>query len=136
MHHYYKSFTGIAYVRSGLCHSCHPGLKLCNELSALLFSALELLAPAILAPTAASGTLDSHAQDLAEVVQEMGTAPVMVAHSFGGLIAQKYVSVIPTALVWQCADANQGLSVCGAANMHVAVNLKPLLLDSTSASCV
>lgn len=36
-----------------------------------------------------AGTLDSHAQDLAEVVQEMGAAPVMVAHSFGGLIAQK-----------------------------------------------
>jgi pimeloyl-ACP methyl ester carboxylesterase len=36
-----------------------------------------------------AGTLDSHAQDLAEVVQELGTAPVMVAHSFGGLIAQK-----------------------------------------------
>lgn len=36
-----------------------------------------------------AGTLDSHAQDLAEVVQEMAAAPVMVAHSFGGLIAQK-----------------------------------------------
>jgi len=38
---------------------------------------------------AVAGTLDSHAQDLAEVVQQMGVPPVMVAHSFGGLIAQK-----------------------------------------------
>jgi pimeloyl-ACP methyl ester carboxylesterase len=36
-----------------------------------------------------AGTLDSHAADLAEVVQQLGTAPVMVPHSFGGLIAQK-----------------------------------------------
>lgn len=36
-----------------------------------------------------AGTLDTHAADLAEVVQQMGASPVMVAHSFGGLIAQK-----------------------------------------------
>lgn len=36
-----------------------------------------------------AGTLDSHAADLAEVVQQLGAAPVMVPHSFGGLIAQK-----------------------------------------------
>eukprot|EP00775_Hariotina_reticulata_P013096 gene13096-13223_t len=40
---------------------------------------------------AVAGTLDTHAQDLAEVVQQMGGPPVMVAHSFGGLIAQKYL---------------------------------------------
>eukprot|EP00879_Flechtneria_rotunda_P028288 GHRR01030387.1.p1 GENE.GHRR01030387.1~~GHRR01030387.1.p1 ORF type:complete len:188 (+),score=34.33 GHRR01030387.1:53-616(+) len=39
--------------------------------------------------SAVAGTLDSHAQDLAEVVQQMADQPVMVAHSFGGLIAQK-----------------------------------------------
>uniref|UniRef100_A0A383W958 AB hydrolase-1 domain-containing protein n=1 Tax=Tetradesmus obliquus TaxID=3088 RepID=A0A383W958_TETOB len=38
-----------------------------------------------------AGTLDSHAADLAEVVQQLGAAPVMVPHSFGGLIAQKYI---------------------------------------------
>jgi alpha-beta hydrolase superfamily lysophospholipase len=36
-----------------------------------------------------AGTLDSHATDLAEVVAQMDAPPVMVAHSFGGLIAQK-----------------------------------------------
>lgn len=36
-----------------------------------------------------AGTLDSHAADLAEVVQQLGSSPVMVSHSFGGLIAQK-----------------------------------------------
>lgn len=36
-----------------------------------------------------AGTLDSHAADLAEVVQQLGGSPVMVSHSFGGLIAQK-----------------------------------------------
>eukprot|EP00878_Enallax_costatus_P004991 GHUV01005250.1.p1 GENE.GHUV01005250.1~~GHUV01005250.1.p1 ORF type:complete len:303 (+),score=88.88 GHUV01005250.1:117-1025(+) len=38
-----------------------------------------------------AGTLDSHAADLAEVVQQLGGLPVMVSHSFGGLIAQKYI---------------------------------------------
>jgi pimeloyl-ACP methyl ester carboxylesterase len=41
-------------------------------------------------PPDASGTLSSHAADVAAVVRHIGKAPVLVGHSFGGLIAQRY----------------------------------------------
>jgi pimeloyl-ACP methyl ester carboxylesterase len=36
-----------------------------------------------------AGTLDTHASDLGSVVGALPGEPVMVAHSFGGLIAQE-----------------------------------------------
>lgn len=36
-----------------------------------------------------AGTLQSHADDLASVVAALPAAPVVVAHSFGGLLATK-----------------------------------------------
>jgi pimeloyl-ACP methyl ester carboxylesterase len=36
-----------------------------------------------------AGTLDTHATDLGSVVGALPGEPVMVAHSFGGLIAQE-----------------------------------------------
>ena len=39
-----------------------------------------------------AGTLRSHADDLESVVKSMGEPPVMVAHSFGGLVAELYAS--------------------------------------------
>ena len=36
-----------------------------------------------------AGTLDTHAADLASVVGGLPAAPVVVAHSFAGLILQK-----------------------------------------------
>jgi pimeloyl-ACP methyl ester carboxylesterase len=38
----------------------------------------------------ASGTLASHAADVAEVIRHIGKPPVLVGHSFGGLIMQRY----------------------------------------------
>lgn len=40
----------------------------------------------------AAGTLASHAQDVADVVGALGRTPVMVGHSFGGLILQAYLA--------------------------------------------
>ena len=39
-----------------------------------------------------AGTLTSHADDIEDVVKSFATPPVMVAHSFGGLIAELYAS--------------------------------------------
>jgi pimeloyl-ACP methyl ester carboxylesterase len=39
----------------------------------------------------AAGTLASHAQDVAEIVATLRAPPVIVAHSFGGLILQRYL---------------------------------------------
>jgi pimeloyl-ACP methyl ester carboxylesterase len=41
-------------------------------------------------PPDASGTLSSHAADIAAVIRYISKAPVLVGHSFGGLIAQRY----------------------------------------------
>lgn len=38
-----------------------------------------------------AGTLDVHAADLASLIATLGQPPVVVAHSFGGLILQKWV---------------------------------------------
>lgn len=38
-----------------------------------------------------AGTLDTHARDLAEVIGSFSRPPVVVAHSFSGLILQKYI---------------------------------------------
>lgn len=44
-----------------------------------------------------SGNLQSHADDLASVIQAIGSnPPVLIGHSFGGLLAQKYVSQLDT----------------------------------------
>jgi alpha-beta hydrolase superfamily lysophospholipase len=43
-------------------------------------------------PLKVSGTLASHADDLAAVVGAMGAPPVLIAHSFGALLAAKYLS--------------------------------------------
>ncbi len=42
-------------------------------------------------PILVAGTLDSHARDLADLISHVfpDTPPVVVAHSFGGLILQK-----------------------------------------------
>ena len=40
-------------------------------------------------PDAAAGTLLSVAQDVASVVASLPAPPVVVAHSFGGLVLQK-----------------------------------------------
>jgi pimeloyl-ACP methyl ester carboxylesterase len=36
-----------------------------------------------------AGTLDSHVKDLSDLIQNFDRPPVVVAHSFGGLILQK-----------------------------------------------
>ncbi|GAX83394.1 hypothetical protein CEUSTIGMA_g10819.t1 [Chlamydomonas eustigma] len=38
-----------------------------------------------------AGTLDTHAQDIADLVAMFPRPPVVIAHSFGGLILQKYL---------------------------------------------
>ncbi|KAG1658520.1 hypothetical protein FOA52_009863 [Chlamydomonas sp. UWO 241] len=38
-----------------------------------------------------SGTLDSHAKDIGDLIAMLPRPPVVVAHSFGGLILQKYL---------------------------------------------
>mgnify|MGYP006283274651 CR=1 FL=1 len=38
---------------------------------------------------AVAGTLDTHARDLAGLIKSLPKAPVVVSHSFGGLIMQK-----------------------------------------------
>ncbi|KAF5840806.1 esterase-like protein [Dunaliella salina] len=43
-------------------------------------------------PVVVAGTLDSHCQDLGDLIAEFPKAPVVVGHSFGGLILQKYLS--------------------------------------------
>ena len=40
-----------------------------------------------------AGTLDSHVADLASVISEFDQPPVVVAHSFGGLLLQAYTSL-------------------------------------------
>ena len=39
-----------------------------------------------------AGTLETHADDVEDVVKSFAAPPVMVAHSFGGLVAELYVS--------------------------------------------
>ena len=39
-----------------------------------------------------AGTLQTHADDLESVVRSMSSPPVMIAHSFGGLVAELYAS--------------------------------------------
>jgi len=43
-------------------------------------------------PVVVAGTLDSHAKDLGDLIAEFPKAPVVIGHSFGGLILQKYLS--------------------------------------------
>ena len=38
-----------------------------------------------------AGTLDSHARDIEDLIAMFPTPPVVVAHSFGGLILMKYL---------------------------------------------
>eukprot|EP00798_Chlamydomonas_sp_ICE-L_P005386 gene5386-5607_t len=38
-----------------------------------------------------AGTLDSHAKDIADLIGMFPVPPVIVAHSFGGLIAMSYI---------------------------------------------
>lgn len=39
-----------------------------------------------------SGDLDSHADDLASFITSLPKAPILIGHSFGGLLVEKYVS--------------------------------------------
>lgn len=44
-------------------------------------------------PGQAAGTLQSHAEDVACVLRTLPSAPVVVGHSFGGLLLQKYLEL-------------------------------------------
>lgn len=43
-----------------------------------------------------SNTLQGHADDLASVIQALSHPPILVGHSFGGLLVEKYVSQLGT----------------------------------------
>ncbi|KAL6747522.1 esterase-like protein [Haematococcus lacustris] len=45
-------------------------------------------------PIQVAGTLDSHAADLADLISNFPQPPVVVGHSFGGLILQRYVQLM------------------------------------------
>ncbi|KAL2644989.1 hypothetical protein R1flu_012576 [Riccia fluitans] len=50
---------------------------------------------------AVAGTLQSHAEDIAHFIgSKFSTPPVIVAHSFGGLVTQRYLSGIGTNETW------------------------------------
>lgn len=44
-----------------------------------------------LADTLVAGTLDTHARDLADLIEMFPSPPIVIGHSFGGLILQKYL---------------------------------------------
>ena len=70
-------------------------LKKCNSRSfAVDADALSLRGQGksdIIVDQLVAGTLDSHAKDIEDLIAMFPAPPVVVAHSFGGLILQKYL---------------------------------------------
>ena len=53
-----------------------------------------------------AGDMDSHVADIASFIKTLSEPPVLIAHSFGGLIAEKYVSMMYSDQMNQTIDGS------------------------------
>ena len=68
-----------------------------------------------------SGDLQSHADDIASVIQAIGpNPPILIGHSFGGLLAQKYVSQLD-----KTGENNSSIDRPGVAGVALLCSVPP-----------
>ncbi|MEW5318411.1 MAG: hypothetical protein WDW38_009635 [Sanguina aurantia] len=70
------------------------------------------------ADVSVAGTLDSHARDLADLIELLPSPPIVISHSFGGLIMQKYI--LSMAASGDAASSSSGSSISSSISSPIA----------------